>query len=139
MIEATHECDLCGSETESKYVWTISITYGSAGGIYNRWVCIGCLEKKFDIPRERIRFFEALIEFRKLRKLSRYDCEGWQQHHIEQFTALLLHRKIPIRNYGIPLWEHNGNGVFLHDILETRDVHMPEEIVIDGHSYVRRR
>ena len=71
-------------------------------------------------------------------KLPLYGRRDWEQHHVEQFMALLQRKNIPIQNYGLPLWEIGDTSIYLHDILASQDMHMPEEIVIDGHTYVRK-
>ena len=103
------ECQLCHKQITSKYSWQVRISYCNGGGFYKQKICRDCVAKLTGMPTDRMRFEEVLREYRMEFKISMYHNEHIDPKHLQALKARLDYKKIPIKNYGIPLYYLHGD------------------------------
>ena len=121
LIDGINDCEICGELITSKYKWSISITNGNRG-FFKRRSCRNCIKKITKSPINRIKFFEIINAYALKNNLSKYASEHWSDIHIEKLQKLLNDYKIPIIDYGIPLYElyKTEEKIYLHNFKKIK-------------------
>lgn len=99
-------CRRCEKEMKT-FFWTMAVSYGNKGSIYKEKMCGECIAEKFDLPIERLRYMEELTAFENK---PHYRSDSWTKAQKREFIRLLEKKKIPIQNYGIPLYWHDEDA-----------------------------
>jgi hypothetical protein len=137
-IEENNICEICGEEIEKKSYFKLKL-YNTCNNssFWNRKICNNCIIKKLGIPKERIDFYETLEYFKKNNKIKWYD--KWDKKQIKKLVELLIIKKIPIINYGIPLYfidtYKKENEIYLHEIPLVKEMIKELNIKIGEEDY----
>lgn len=117
-LDGLNECELCHNTFTNKYNWNLVLTNGGRGGFYKRMLCSICVNKITKVPMNRIKFFEIITDYARKNKLDKYTSYHWGVFHIEELKKILNEKKIPIIDYGIPLYVFYSTyeKIYLHNL-----------------------
>jgi hypothetical protein len=122
-VDASY-CQLCDAKISTRYNWYFGTRYGQASELSGITVCNKCVAKTFKVSFNKIRFIEELYDYRKELSKSKYASryEIWTKEEVGVFATRLKKKKIPLAEYDVPLYYHNGHNVYLTVLLGKREI-----------------
>lgn len=141
MEQLVKVCDRCGNKIDSKYSWSLSLNYCGQGSFHKENLCGECINKEFGLDKNKIKFFEALVEFRRQNHISpngnlERDKDWWTKKTIKEFLFFIKERKLQI-DYKVPiLYDWNSKSEIYLERLINRNTTKKEKAKINEiHKY----